>query len=691
MVTAIESRSSANIANPPDWLLRYFLGFGANTHTGRRVTEHDALSAVPVFSCVRILAETIASLPLFVYKHLPDGGKQRDVQHPLYRLLHDQPNPLMTAMAFRETLVGHCALWGNGYAEIEQNGHGRPLALWPLRPDRMRVSLTMAPPPDDPAGVARRTLRYHYTTDTGEVTLREDQVLHVPGLGFDGIQGYSVIQMGREAVGMTLATEEFGARFFGNGSSVSGVLTHPGRLSPQAHERLKADWDAMHSGLSSAHRVAVLEEGVTWQQTGIPPEDAQFLQTRNFQIEEIARLFRIPEWMLGAGAGQRVMRGTMEQESIGFVTYTLLPWLERIEQVLQRDLLAEQEKSTWFIEHLVDGLMRGDLLSRYQAYAVGRQNGWLKVNDIRFLENMNPVPPNQGGDVLLAPLNMVPLDTLVGAPAKPTVKNPTPTAGSGPLSGDQNKSLRLLLGEARDRSAVTRRRQLAQGYRRLLVDAGDKVLRRERDRVLGQAEKFLTTRDAVQFYLWLEDFYRDHAEYVARQYQPVLASLADAVAPAAAEQIGASSDTGELDEFVRKLADAQAWDWTMSSRGQVGQIVSDATGANTDPIQALSDRLDEWDATRARKVADIWVVRGDNAVSKETWRRGGIQTVRWMGRGEDCAYCGALDGNEMPIATPFVTKNQDFQPDGADSPLRPGRDIGHGPLHEGCSCSIEPV
>ncbi len=399
---------------------------GLGAASGRTVGPDNALLSVPVYACVKVLAETIASLPLLVYRRLDDGGKRRAPEHPLYDLLHDRPNPEMTAYELREALVGHLCLWGNAYCEIER-APGLVKALWPLRPDRMT-----------PIRDGGNRLAYEYRLPDGQKKLFPfESIMHWRGLSSNGIVGYSPITLAREAVGLSLATEEFGARWFGNGSRPSGVLQHPGKLSKEAHGQLKESWEDDHRGLSNAQRVAILEEGMTWQSIGVPPEDAQFLQTRSYQLRDIARIYRVPLHLVGDL--ERATFSNIEHQSLEFVKYTLVPWLVRIEQAIKRDLFGISDgKRSYYAEHLVDGLLRGDIKSRYEAYAVARQNGWMNANEIRELENANRVP---GGDVYLVNSAMVPLDA-AGKPQQPEPA-PRPTApAQGPEQqqegGDDN-------------------------------------------------------------------------------------------------------------------------------------------------------------------------------------------------------------------------------------------------------------
>ena len=373
---------------------RYSFFYG-NTSAGKPVNEHTAMQMTAVYSCVRILAETVAGLPLHVYRYTDNGGKEKHWQHPLYRLLHDEPNTEMTSFAFRETLMSHLLLWGNAYAQVIRNARGEVIALYPLMPNKITVDR-------DNSGrlfylYRRNSEDFSAQGKPSEVYLQPSDVLHIPGLGFDGLVGYSPIAMAKNAVGLAIATEEYGAKFFANGAAPGGVLEHPGVIKDP--QKVKDSWNTVYQGSGNAHKVAVLEEGMKYQPIGISPEQAQFLETRKFQIDEIARIFRVPPHMLADL--EKSSFSNIEQQSLEFVKYTLDPWVVRWEQAMCRTLLTESEKSKVFIKFNVDGLLRGDYVSRMNGYATARQNGWMSANDIRELENLDRIPTELGGDLYL--------------------------------------------------------------------------------------------------------------------------------------------------------------------------------------------------------------------------------------------------------------------------------------------------
>lgn len=372
------------------WSNAYSFFFGSTT-SGKTVNEKTAMQTTAVYACVRILSETIASLPLHTYKYT-DIGKEKATNHSIYHLLHDEPNPEMTSFVFRETLMSHLLLWGNAYAQIIRDGRGKVIALYPLMPDRMTVDRNK-----------KGEIYYLYNKDGQNYPLRNEEVLHIPGLGFDGLIGYSPIAMAKNAIGMAIATEEYGAKFFANGANPGGVLEHPGVVKDPA--RVRESWNSVYQGSSNAHRIAVLEEGMKFNSIGIPPEQAQFLQTRKFQINEIARIFRIPPHMIGDL--EKSSFSNIEQQSLEFVKYTLDPWVVRWEQAIKRALFSESEKKEYFVKFNVDGLLRGDYQSRMTGYSIARQNGWMSANDIRRLEDMNLIPEELGGERYLTNGNMV--------------------------------------------------------------------------------------------------------------------------------------------------------------------------------------------------------------------------------------------------------------------------------------------
>lgn len=694
-------------SNPAEGVLEMFDG-GYDTAAGVTVTPARGLQYAAVYAAVRVLSEGVAMLPLVLYERLQPRGKQRAPGHSLYPILHDAPNPEMTAFEFRETMMGHLVLWGNAYAEIEYDRAGRVMGLWPLRPDKMKVKRK------------DKRLVYEYTLPNGrlaEPALQPDQVFHVRGLGSNGIVGYSPITLARQSIGLGLATEEFGSRFFGNGARPGVVLEHPGKLGDEAYGRLKTSWAGRHQGLKNAHRVAILEEGMGVKEVGIPPEDAQFLETRKFQVTEIARIYRIPPHMLADL--ERATFSNIEHLGIEFVTHSLGPWLKRWEQRIGLSLLTEAERQVYFAEHLVAALLRGDIKSRYEAYAVGRNWGWMSADDVRELENMNPLPNGEGG-VYLQPLNMVDAGQMsaldegesgdsLGDGEQGARWQGGKVAGGGE-SRDAESRIRL---EQLERRAANSRHRLAGIYRRNLEDVAQRVVNREVNDVGNGARRILkagANHDSpVQFEEWVREFYDEHLSFVNKYLGPVLASYGElVVADVEAEVGGVLEDMpgaeGRMDVFMGDYTESRSGVWVARNQARIIRAYRDAEDAritdsgiadsgstdssSADPLAAVEAEL----AAMKEKVAPQWAadqaIRANGAVTVAAFGALGVVRKRWMAFGENCPYCSNMDGVVVEVSGYFLKAEESYNPDGAPTPFVSRSNIGHPPMHTGCDCMI---
>lgn len=649
---------------------------GSWTAAGVTVTPTKAMQSTAVLACARVLSESVASLPLILYRRERDGGKTRANDHPLYMLLHDLPNPEMTSYDLRRMLMMQVALWGNGYAQIVFGSDGNAKALWPLASSR--VEIVRAPDGE---------LWYTYRPDNGEaVSLPESEILHIRFASVDGVTGLSPVSLARQAVGLSLALESHGAAFFGNGARPGVVLQHPGKLSDGAYKRLKESWETRHQGPDNASRLAILEEGMQMETISVPPNDAQFLETRKFQVSDIARLYRVPPHMVGDL--DRATFSNIEQQSLEFVTYTLRPWLVCWEQAISRTMLTPSERKVLFAEHLVDGLLRGDTASRYAAYAVARQNGWMSANDIRGLENMNPV---EGGDVYLVPLNMIPANQVgsMGSPDASTEPGPAPEGEPEPEEERGLETRGWVKGPQEERTlrSATSRHRLVRTYRRLYRDTAARILRRERNDVLRGARKQL--RSIGTFYAWLDSFYQEHGDFIYRQMLPVAQAYGEMVASEAQHEVSLQAGWGdELERFVRAYLASYAARHAGISKDRIKTVIARAQSEGGDLEEALTEEMDGWLDVRANRIADDETVRYNNALAKTVYVLAGISSLRWITFGENCPYCDHLDGMTIPITGWFLPSNHDYQPEGADRPLNPNHNVGHAPAHEGCDCMI---
>lgn len=392
----VEKRSlpfgSGTIGENP-WL---FADFGVKTKSGAVVSEDSALSISALWACVRVLAWTTASLPLITYKRLDPRGKERATTHSNYLLLKESPNPLQTSFDFLSLMSVFQNLWGAGIAEIERDADFNVKALWPIPPWKVKIT------------VSETTKMLFYKIDMGvgkpEKVLSYDQCVVFPSLQSNQCEWKSPIQVHRESIGMAQALGEFGARTFGQGTNPAGVLMHPSRLKEQSEKDIRTKFKENYEGLGNSHRLMLLEEGMKFERIGLPPEDAQYLETRKFTVEEIARIYNVPLHMI-----QHLEKSTswgtgIEEMTIGFVTFTLRPYLVQWEQEIKKKLFVDDP--VHFAEFLIEGLLRGKLSERYTAYAIARQWGWFSADDVREIENMNPLP-DKGGEMYLVPMNMI--------------------------------------------------------------------------------------------------------------------------------------------------------------------------------------------------------------------------------------------------------------------------------------------
>jgi HK97 family phage portal protein len=643
------------------------------------VTPDSALTSAAVFACVRILAETVASLPLITYTRTAKG-RDRATNFYLYPLLHDSPNEYMTSFELRETLQGHLALWGNAFSQLDYDAGGRITSIFPLRPDHMRE-----------IRVENGQKIYHYQLPNGQfVWLDGLKIWHLKAFG-DGIWGYSPVELMRNAIGLNMALEKFGSKFFANGARPGGVLEHPGQLSDKAGKNLRASWNEMHSGLDNAHKIAILEEGLKWHDVGIPPEEAQFLETRKFQLTEIARIYRIPPHMIADL--EKATFSNIEQQDLEFVKYTMFPWLTRWEQSIQKHLMLERERKKYYAEFLLDGLLRGDNASRSQYYAMAKQWGWMSTNEIRQKENMNPV---EGGDVYLIPMNMMPADQVTTPPAPAQGQNQEP-----PRHGEHGEEQReaeeiraemarneeRALREERGNSFASKRHRVMEGYKPLYADKVRGILKKESRDVGAAVRRTLKDSGWAGLKKWMESYYETHADQIKEQMMPLGRSYGQQVADLAAQELNDEPPDESVGKFTESYVGGYAARHTAISQSKVEQKYMKAIAEETDAEEALLNELELWPDERSPQIADEESVRFGNAMAKMVYGALGVVTLRFVTFGENCPYCDQMDGRVIGIEENFISAGGSLEADGAE-PLTSTTDIGHPPIHNGCDCMI---
>jgi HK97 family phage portal protein len=383
---------------------------------GISVTTDKAMNYTAFWSCVTLLAGTQASLPLFLYERIDPRGKKRAIEHPLYRLLHDEPNPEMDSFSYIETLMFHLvASNGNCYSYIDWDDSLTEIkALWIMNPERTKKTRNSE----------TGEIVFQYQSEkNGQISIPAYRVWHIPGFGYDGMIGYTPLTYARNQIGLGIAAEKLGAKIFTNGLTFGGILEHPNKMSELAQERFKKQLEDKYQGVDKAFKLLILEEGMKYNKNNIPPNDAQWLETRKFQKAEMASFFHIPPHMIGDL--DRATFSNIEQQSLEFAIYTMRPWLVRFERSMNRQLLLPSEKQKYYMEFLIDGLLRGDMESRYRAYAIARNWGWMSANDVCELENRNSI--GDQGDIYMAPANMVPADEFEKQILKPPQSQPVTT------------------------------------------------------------------------------------------------------------------------------------------------------------------------------------------------------------------------------------------------------------------------
>lgn len=619
------------------------MGAQVPSAAGAHVSEESAMRLAAVNACVRVLAEDVAILPLHLYKRAEDGGKERAKAHPLYTLLRYEPNPEMDSMAFKQAIMVNLLLEGNGYALREYRNDGRLKALWPV------ISSNVEPRRDSLG-------RLHYMING--MRAEADEVWHVPGLSFNGIRGMNPIEYARESIGTALAAETFGAKLFSNGTNIGGIITVQGRLSEEAFERTKTQFNQMYRGLQNAHGVALLEDGSKFEKIGMSSKDAQFLETRKFQRTEIAAMFRVPLHMIGDL--EHATFSNIEHQDISYLQRSLTPWLTRIERAAHRQLLSEAEKAEYIVEHETSGFLRGDTLTRYQAYSTAIQAGFLMPNEARVADNRNPA---EGGWTLMRPLNM---EAAGGAG----------TSDKEPESGRRSKYARFFRGSERRTAKLNRKAanaiadEIMDAMREaistwisaqavalmaILTEGNDRAAtHRVKPGALGQKiQSFYADLDAVKKFPGWKDAEKQIENCMV---QAVREAAAELKAPALAEK--------DMKQMLAKISDEIARRSAETLRKDLQMIESSKNGKGGEAMSALSQRLSEWHSENhefSEKLAQDALHKATCETRNIYFRKKGYFSI-WTAAAAECPACQHLNGEAVVTLTP--------------------------PLHEGCRCTI---
>ena len=640
------------------------------SYTGRHVSAETSMQVSTVYRCVSVLSNNIAQLPLKIYRRDSQGQRQEATDHPLWHLFHRRPNRLMTAYTWKQTVFQTALLRGNAYNEIEFAGNGFPAQLWPLRPDGMQAQLS------------RRQPVYRYTAGmedpkSSNGLIPDYRIHHLRSLSTDGFLGRSIVRQAMHTLELALGTEEFGARFFGQDATPGVVLMHPGELSPTAKGNIQSSFDKRHRGVGKAHKTAVLEEGMKAERIGVPPEEAQFLETRQFQVLEICRWFGVPPHM--AYELSRATFSNIEHQSIAFVQDSLLPWIVNHEEQLLADIIEREgyESNVW-AEYVLDGRLRGDTPSRYRVYQIGVMYGLLSRNEARAKENL---PAYDGGDEMLMPANLAPAKQISAGQEE-----------KEPVDVDDTDTREKRSRPATTRDDVQELRDIWARSAKAIEERLDGLVNYE----AAALQEALEGRTMHAFVRWLSDFFGD--ELPQLYIETLGSSIEDLAGWTGAAVIASLGEewTAEIAESIEAYAaevlQTDANGYAASHRRQIEALIGDEGGAEGEAAAriAVEERLLGWQENEAGKRGRKAAYEAGNAIALAAMAAVEITMVAWAARGDSCKYCRALDGKVVAIGEAFVSAGGSVSAEDGES-LQVSGIRKHAPLHGGCDCGTRAV
>lgn len=654
-------RTVSYMSDPDAWLRQFF--YGRDSASSVAVNEKTALAYTVFWACIKVISESFASTPIILYEQ-KDNISSKAKNHPQYNLLHSQPNPEMTAYQFKEMLMGQLLIYGNIFINIVRDSSGYVKELWPLLSWKMRVR----------RDIVTQQKIYQYTLPNNEmIILNPKNILHITGIMFDGIQGEHPILYSREAIGLGLAAEEYGNRFFANDARPGGIIEVPGRLSAEASARLRISWENAHKDLENKHRVAILEEGTKFKEVGLSPELAQFLETRKFQISEIARFFRIPPHLIGDL--DKATFSNIEQQSIEFTKYTMLPHFVKWEQAFNINLLTPADQKLYYYEFMMDGLLRGDIDSRYKAYRIAREIGVMNSDEIRKKENMNPIEDGTG-QIYYVPSNWMKLglDASTQPQAQPTIRS---------LEKKENK--KKTIDEIR---SAKNRYQLMNSYREIYRDIMQRLIMKETKDLRQIVQTAFGRRDLTNLNLELEKYYSQNGIYQKQRLIPIYNSIKNGVEDILRDEIDSSkSIKQELSDYVDTYSDSFLNRYNSINKTRLNSIITKSINNNIDIVDSFDEEFDNWEKSKADTQTQIEVNRSSNAFAKKIYSLSGILRLMWMNFGsKTCPFCNELNGKIINIKDNFALSGSVLESDIGNMEVY--RNTSHPPIHTGCVCQI---
>lgn len=682
------SFSSGTFGDPGGWLIGQDLDASFRDYVSN---PESALRISTVYACVRVLGNTIGTLPIHYFSRGADRIRQRVPGHPTEYKLNHQPNPELTAPEFWMMVIAHLYLYGNAYIFLQPTVNGGVFGYWPQYPPAIQVSRL-----DDGSRVFWKTGRRD--------PFSASEIIHIRLFTIDGNYGLNPIAYHRQNLGLTFSAETFGASFFRNSARPSGVLEVPQELTEDGFQRLKKDWAATYGGTSNTGAPAVLEQGTTWKNISINPNEAQFLDTRKLQTREICKIMGVPPHMV-----QDLENATftnIEHQGIDFVRHTIRPLAVLIEKAFTVGLGLEAQNA--FVEFDLEGLLRGDQSSRYASYSTALQNGWMTRNEVRDKENL-PRIPGEAGNLFTVQLNMAPIDQLGMDPIKGTLESETPATGTedAPTDPEDNTeddstegttTRNLIQYETRTgeksgreyRSSRVRLR-LRKQFRGILFQAFARATKRETQDLRRLVKKSLGSRGLEEFETGISEFFGEFWEVARAMLSPAMDSYIRSVMAEATDQVepGSGPSDESMDQFVQNYIDAMVSRWISSHRGQIRQLAR--TDGTTQDVEAeILKRLDEWDEKQAEKLTGRESVQAEGAASRFAWAAVGVSFLIWRASGDNCPICDEIDGQIVGINKSFLDAGDRISAKGA-SALMAENSVNNPPIHAGCDCFIEPA
>jgi HK97 family phage portal protein len=692
LVTGVDYRSS--LSDPEKWFLQAVNG--RQTITQKTITDEVALTSSAVYAAVNLISNSIAQLPLHLMKK-EGKSSNKATDHPLYDLLHSSPTEDHTSFEWRNALQGHLGLRGVCFAQIRRDKGGTVRELPILNPDHISPRR-----PNSQKGIV-----YAYTPPDGESKIfKQEQILNVRGFGSDGITAYTPIEVFAETIGTALSQEEYVARFFTNSARPAGVLEVSQKLSDKAYKHLKESWKALQGGLENAHEAAILEGGTKWRDVGLKNTDAQLLEQRKYSVTDIARIYGVPAHKIGDMSGAKFRN--LEEQNISYVQDTLLAWLIRWEQRLDRSLLLPSERAAgYFFMFELKGLLRGDLKARSQWYKDGKQNGYFSTNDIRSLEDMPPISEEAGGNLLLVNGNMISL----AEAGKPRAVKPAPAEElSRRIRIEQSNEFSILSKEKRTERSIKSRFALADTFVPVLSESVGRLVRREskafrallkkhlpktdqrlfgRDEIGGSLQGKMESRNRADFLRALVNFYNSFPTAIDQNLRESLKAYSLAVVKEVSEELSLPIPFADLEDNFDEFMEVLSQRYIASSQGQIESLLRNAE-TQSEANDKISERLDEWEEKKAGKTAKNEATRAGAFIAASAYAFGGVITLIWRARAAECPLCKKLNGRKVGIGRNFLSTGDIIDPGGGISPLEVKRNIKNPPLHQGCRCSIVP-